>query len=112
MDLEHFKNKLEKEKETLEKNIAYYSHSDETLGVGMEDSITDDLITEQEGHDRLKATKSELEKNLEEVKLALEKTKAGTFGICENCGKEISKERLEIMPTARYCLSCSEKFKK
>ncbi len=67
MNSTNFKEKLEKEKESLEKNIAYYIRSEDTLGEGMEDSITDDTITEQEGHDRLKATKGELERSFKEV---------------------------------------------
>lgn len=54
-----------------------------------------------------------LQKNLEDslavVESALSKIAKGRYGICENCGREISKKRLEILPTARYCLSCKDK---
>ena len=29
-----------------------------------------------------------------------------TYGICENCGREIPYERLEMVPWARFCLEC------
>ncbi len=40
---------------------------------------------------------------------ALRKLEEGTYGICEDCGDEISKERLKIMPFAILCRDCQEK---
>jgi len=31
------------------------------------------------------------------------------FGRCQNCGKEISFERLDALPHARLCITCKEK---
>jgi YteA family regulatory protein len=43
---------------------------------------------------------------LSQVDMALEKLEKGTFGVCEFCGKEIFKERLEVKPYARLCIEC------
>lgn len=43
------------------------------------------------------------------VDTALRKLEEGTYGICEECGEEISEERLEIMPFAIYCRDDQEK---
>ena len=48
-------------------------------------------------------------RRLEDVETALKKIKAGKFGICEICGKEISIRRLKLIPYARYCSKCAEK---
>ena len=40
---------------------------------------------------------------------ALQKIKNGTYGKCEECGKQIEIGRLLAMPTASRCLSCSKK---
>lgn len=40
---------------------------------------------------------------------ALRKLAEGTYGICEECGEEISKQRLEVLPFAIYCRDCQEK---
>jgi DnaK suppressor protein len=40
---------------------------------------------------------------------ALMKLKEGSYGICEDCGGEISAERLNVMPFAIYCKDCREK---
>lgn len=39
---------------------------------------------------------------------ALRKLEEDTYGICEECGDEISEERLKIMPFAIYCRDCQE----
>ncbi len=45
---------------------------------------------------------------LNDIKLALKKIDNGTYGVCENCKKEINPERLEVMPAARFCMECQE----
>jgi len=46
----------------------------------------------------------------DEISFALERIDEGTFGKCEECGKQILTERLEILPYTRYCVGCSEKM--
>lgn len=40
---------------------------------------------------------------------ALRKLKEDTYGTCEDCGDEISVERIKIIPFATYCRDCQEK---
>jgi RNA polymerase-binding protein DksA len=47
---------------------------------------------------------------LAEVEDALKRIERGTFGRCENCHQEISKERLDVLPYARYCIKCALKL--
>jgi DnaK suppressor protein len=47
-------------------------------------------------------------KELNEIELALDKIKAGTYGICEMCEDPIGKERLEVKNFARFCITCRE----
>jgi RNA polymerase-binding protein DksA len=37
---------------------------------------------------------------------ALERLRLGLYGVCEECGEEISLERLRVMPFAAYCIDC------
>ncbi len=39
---------------------------------------------------------------------ALVKFEEGSYGICEDCGKEIIEERLEVAPYATCCVMCQE----
>jgi DnaK suppressor protein len=41
---------------------------------------------------------------LTEVREALGRMDAGTFGKCTVCGREIEKARLEAVPWTRYCI--------
>ncbi|MDA2922072.1 TraR/DksA family transcriptional regulator [Patescibacteria group bacterium AH-259-L07] len=50
-----------------------------------------------------------LENALAEVEAALKKIAKNEYGICEDCGKEMSKKRLEALPTAQYCIDCKDK---
>lgn len=67
-------------------------------------------VTAERGETEAVAQK--LRESLEEVEHALAKIDAGTYGTCENCGKEIALARLEVMPAARYCIDCAAKLKR
>ncbi|MGI8573990.1 MAG: TraR/DksA family transcriptional regulator [Egibacteraceae bacterium] len=48
------------------------------------------------------------EAELAEVDAALERVEDGSYGRCQECGKEIPDERLELMPATRYCVEHQE----
>jgi DnaK suppressor protein len=43
---------------------------------------------------------------------ALMRIKDGTYGLCEECGKKIHKDRLKIMPFAKNCVACQSDIEK
>jgi DnaK suppressor protein len=47
--------------------------------------------------------------NLLKIDESLIKLAEGTYGRCEECGEEISEERLKVVPFAIYCRDCQEK---
>jgi DnaK suppressor protein len=42
------------------------------------------------------------------IKEALERIDQGTYGICEDCGEEISTERLKARPVTTLCIDCKK----
>jgi DnaK suppressor protein len=44
---------------------------------------------------------------IEDISHALERLDAGTYGSCEACGAPIPFERLEAIPSARFCVACT-----
>jgi RNA polymerase-binding protein DksA len=46
------------------------------------------------------------EEELREIAAALERIDEGTFGICEECSRPISKSRLKAIPYTRLCIDC------
>lgn len=49
---------------------------------------------------------SQENKLLREINIALLKIREGKYGICEKCGKPISRARLEALPYTRLCVKC------
>lgn len=50
-----------------------------------------------------------LQEQLSEIQDARQRLADGVYGICEDCGGEISAKRLAVVPTARKCIGCQEK---
>lgn len=49
---------------------------------------------------------------LKKVEAAKKKIEEGTYGVCEDCGAEISQKRLLARPTASLCIGCQEEKEK
>ena len=45
---------------------------------------------------------------LEKIDHALKKLEEGTYGICEDCGNDISEQRLKALPFAVHCVECKQ----
>lgn len=58
---------------------------------------------------RIKDRESRL---IRKVKEALERIEDGTYGICEDCGEEISLGRLTARPVATRCIACKALLEK
>jgi DnaK suppressor protein len=50
--------------------------------------------------------------SLSKINRAIQKYEAGTYGICDQCGKPIEPGRLEALPHAVLCLNCRASQKK
>ncbi len=46
--------------------------------------------------------------SIRKIDLALKRLDEGNYGICEECGDEISMERLKVIPFALLCRDCQE----
>jgi len=107
VELEEFKTKLSARKLKIEKNLA-----DTTIELdGMRE-----LELNDEGDYAAASAETTVDsailvqqrKELNEIKLALDKIKEGTYGICEMCEEPIGKPRLEVKTFARFCITCRE----
>lgn len=45
-------------------------------------------------------------KLINKIKDALDRIDSGEFGICEECGDEISEARLKVRPVTTLCINC------
>lgn len=48
-------------------------------------------------------------KLIKKVQEALQRIKDGEYGICDECGEEISISRLKARPVTRLCINCKAK---
>ncbi len=65
------------------------------------------MATEAENDETLEAIGHASEDEVNQIKLALERVKNGTYGTCFSCGDPIPDERLEAVPFATRCVSCA-----
>ncbi len=54
-----------------------------------------------------KATERSRQAELSRIARALLRIDTGDYGICDRCGGEIGARRLEVDPSALFCISCA-----
>ncbi|MBI5286424.1 MAG: TraR/DksA family transcriptional regulator [Deltaproteobacteria bacterium] len=91
-------------RDELFKKMAPEHHAQFETALDYEDQALLDLI-EDTGLTIADIRREELTRMDETMR----KLDEGTYGICEDCGEEISEERLKVMPYALYCVKCQEK---
>lgn len=111
INLEKTKNHLLKQQKKVEEDIKALEEDDPVnQSDGLAESSepgTDSWMADV--HSRAMAARQSLLDLLDKTKKALNKIKTGKYGKCEKCGKMIEAERLEVMPTATFCMTCSKK---
>ena len=60
---------------------------------------------------RARALRERAIRDLAQVDAALARLDAGTYGLCQACGRPIDPERLEALPWALYDLECQRKVR-
>lgn len=116
--LEYFKKRLLDDKTQLEDELKSVGRINpdnpedwEPIPPGINDREADlnKLADDVEGFEENSAILKQLETRLQNVKKALAKIDAGTYGICEVSGDEIEMERLEANPAARTNIANKDK---
>lgn len=106
-DLRAMREKLEKKREDI---LAMYRR-DLKSGQEATDENTDDLVDRANNayNRELNFALSGNERVLLfQVEESLKRLDAETFGRCVNCGRALTRARLEALPWARYCIDCQE----
>lgn len=76
------------------------------------DDLPADIAAQTYEREKDYALGRQLREMLERVDEALSKIEAGTYGICEACGRNIAVERLETLPHAELCIECQHRLEK
>lgn len=107
IELNEFQNKLLDRRVQIEKNLRGTTleleemrelelHDEGDFAAASAETIVDSAILIQQ------------RKELNEIELALDKIKKGTFGVCEMCEEPIGLARLKVKNFARFCITCRE----
>ncbi len=103
--LEKLKKLLLTEKQSVVRHLTELKgESEETLEQGSGDSA--DIANLEISQASLQKLGSREQKHLKKIDRALAKFEAGDYGVCEECGEEISYARLEARPIAQLCIDC------
>lgn len=102
---------LQRQQKSVKKQLAGIEKDDpitnKDLAPEASESGTDSWMADV--HGRLTSLKNDLTTLSKRIADSLVRLRKGTYGKCEKCNKQIEVERLEAMPTASLCLSCSKK---
>lgn len=107
LDLQTFRSLLEARRAEVSDEIAQLEEQamniNQTEGYGVKNHPAEDA-TEIYDRERSLAVGAVMQRELEQIDHALERIAAGTYGVCEVCGRPIPVERLEARPIATLCI--------
>ena len=115
-ELEHYKKLLLKKRQELQDEIEYIKEN--SFKKTMTDSSGEisaynfhmaDQATDANEREKAFMFAYRQDRLIYHIDRALERIKDGTYGLCQECGKPISKDRLEAVPHARLCIECKSK---
>ena len=76
------------------------------------DDLPSEKASETLGREIDESVAQHAAEDLEEIDAALTRIEGGTYGLCLECGRPISDERLEFLPATRYCIEDQAKLEK
>lgn len=112
IDIKKFKDRLEKEKEVLEKELSGVGRINPTNPKDWEPTPADfntgnadknEVADKMEEYETRTAIEVELENRFNNIKNALKRIEEGGYGVCKVDGGEIEEDRLEANPAAETC---------
>jgi len=98
--------RLKQELEEIEARVSSAGGVDAAAELSGYDDHPADLASETFEREKDLAIADTLEATLQKVRVALDKLKGSSYGVCDACGKPIAKKRLEALPYATLCVEC------
>ena len=88
--------------------LALVRREPDVLATNIRTPDVDEFAVKSAMQDVTAATLDLRSRMLKDIDRSLRQLADGTYGVCEGCGEEISSNRLQALPWARYCLTCQE----
>ncbi|MFX0542001.1 TraR/DksA family transcriptional regulator [Roseovarius sp. S4756] len=67
----------------------------------------EDRSSERQGDEVLESLGQAELAEVRRIDAALDRIKAGTYGVCQSCGEDISTARLDLLPATPFCKNCA-----
>jgi|SRR3989344_1266505 len=99
--IDTFKERLLGLRAELEESIAE-AEAPADMGSDVESDWSEEA-EEAEEFGKKAGMRESFKRRLHDVNAALSKIEKGTYGVCEECGKEIEFDILSVDPESRYC---------
>lgn len=107
-DLKHFRKKLLSRQKTLTKLIEEGNNEEKPVNIDESqvgllsrlEAMEEKAVAEEISHKR--------ENELTRIEIALKRMEKGEYGFCSTCGEDIDKKRLELDPSALFCIDCAK----
>ena len=104
-DLETYRQKLLELYNEIAGEVTQLRNEGFSLGTDAVQDMADEAANTYTRQILLNLSEREREQ-LRLVEEALQRIADGTYGVCEDCGEEISRARLEAVPYATLCVEC------
>ena len=114
-NLKQIRSRLEAEDKRLRDELAQLEtegQPSETRREGSPFGKREEEATESSELEKRLALEKRISGAMAEIEHALRKLDAGTYGLCDSCGKPIAPDRLEALPQASLCVDCKAKAQK
>jgi RNA polymerase-binding transcription factor DksA len=110
--LEAERSRLEEVKSSAELETLEESETESYQELSSVDQHSGDQGTATFEREKADSIRTSVEGQLADVEHALARLEAGSYGVCELCGKKIPDERLKARPAARFCIDDQAKIER
>ncbi|MDP9298860.1 MAG: TraR/DksA C4-type zinc finger protein [Actinomycetota bacterium] len=97
------RNELRTQLLTIEEDTFAATQSDSSGDVGLDDESADAGTATFEREKDL-SIENNVRDLLQKIERALKRIEAGTYGVCDRCGKQIEKARIKALPYVDLCI--------
>lgn len=104
---ERYRNKILKKKEEIVNKISETYNESKEVESGIAQDVVDKAESSYTKEFLLSLSNAEREQLLL-IDEALKRIDKKELGICQRCGKDINKKRLDVVPWTSYCIDCQE----
>ncbi|MCK4363634.1 MAG: TraR/DksA family transcriptional regulator [Candidatus Aminicenantes bacterium] len=104
---ERYRNKILKKKEEIVNKISETYNESKEVESGIAQDVADKAESSYTKEFLLSLSDAEREQLLL-IDDALKRIDKKELGICQRCGKDINKKRLDVVPWTSYCIDCQE----